>query len=172
MNGPRWIALATIALVVRTPSLRAQGASLAAGVATAAGDFTSTAGTGIDIQLQVRTDPVIGPLPLRIDIGYDRLPGKGAISNYVITAQSVSILGDIGKRFYWAAGPGYYQLNSRITLAGRTGSSERDSFGVQAAFGVNVPVFRWDGFLEISGVRLFSQGPAVAYVPLRFGIRL
>jgi hypothetical protein len=38
--------------------------------------------------------------------------------------------------------------------------------------GVNFPVIRWDGFLEIGAAKMFSPGPSLVYVPLRFGIRL
>ena len=49
---------------------------------------------------------------------------------------------------------------------------QRSYLGAQAAVGMNIPVFRWQGFLEVSGVKAFTPGASLIYLPLRFGIRL
>jgi hypothetical protein len=165
-------ALATFALFAFSGSARAQRASLAAGAAVPAGDYTNSAGSGLDVAFQVRTEPMIGPLPLRVEIGYDHFSGKGAVGNTTISTEAVSVMGDFGSTFYWAAGPGYYQSTAKTQISGHNVNDQRSYFGAQAAIGMNIPVFRWDGFLEVSGVKLFSPGPSIVYVPLRFGIRL
>jgi hypothetical protein len=166
------LTLASAALFALAGTARAQRASLAVGAATPVGDLANTAGTGLDIQFQVRTEPMIGALPLRIDIGYDWLSGKGAARSTSISAQSVSLMGDLGPRFYWVAGPGFYQSNATVNIAGHNASDQRDYFGAQVALGMDIPVFRWTGFLEVEGVRFFSPRPTPMYVPVRFGIRL
>ncbi|MGH7656310.1 MAG: hypothetical protein ACREN6_16790 [Gemmatimonadaceae bacterium] len=166
------ITFAAAAIFSLAGTARAQRASLAIGAATAVGDLANTAGTGFDVQLQVRTEPMIGPIPLRIDIGYDWLAGKGTARSTVISAQSVSLLGDFGSRFYWIAGPGFYQSTQTINVSGHNAAEQRDYLGAQVAVGMDIPVFRWTGFLEVAGVRFFSPHPTPMYVPVRFGIRL
>ena len=166
------LALATFALLLFAGTARAQRASLAVGAAVPVSDYSTAAGTGIDLDLQVRTEPMIGPLALRIDIGYDRFSGKGGVDNTTLSAQTVSVLGDFGSMFYWMAGPGYYQSTAKTQISGHNVSDQRQYLGAQAALGVNIPVFRWEGFLEVGGVKLFTPGPGKTYVPLRFGIRL
>ena len=103
------LALATIALLLSGRTASAQRASLALGAAEPVGDYSNSAGTGIDIALQIRTEPMIGPLALRLEIGYDHFAGKGATSNTTVSSQAVSVLGDLSPMFYWTAGPGYYE---------------------------------------------------------------
>lgn len=172
MTRPGALALATLAFLVTGTAARAQSASLAVGAAVPAGGMTSSAGTGIDIALQVRTEPLIGPLPLRIEIGYDHFAGKGAIATTTISAEAVSLTGDLGERCYWFAGPGYYQSNHTTQIAGHNVNDQRSYLGAQAGLGVNIPVFRWQGYLEAGGVKLFTPGSSLVYVPLRFGIHL
>ena len=164
--------LAAAALFALAGTARAQRASIAVGAATPVGDLANTAGTGFDIQLQVRTEPMIGRFPLRIDIGYDWLAGKGSSRSTSISAQSVSLMSDVGTRFYWVAGPGFYQSTETVNIAGHNAAAQRNYFGAQVALGMDIPVFRWAGFLEVAGVRLFSPRPTPMYVPVRFGIRL
>ncbi len=149
-----------------------QGASLAVGAAMPTGDLASTAGTGFDIQLQVRTEPLFGPLGLRIDIGYDRLSGKDGTATTTISAQSVGLVGNISPMFYWVVGPGFFQSQQTVQILGHNGTAQQQYLGAQAALGMNVPVFRWEGFFEIAGVKLFAPGPTRMYVPLRFGMHL
>ena len=52
--------LAAAALFALAGTARAQRASIAVGAATPVGALANTAGTGFDIQLQVRTEPMIG----------------------------------------------------------------------------------------------------------------
>ena len=166
------LALATIALVLFAGRAHAQRASLAVGVASPISDFSNGAGSGIDIAFHVRTDPIIGPFPLRIEIGYDQFPGKGAVSSTALSSQAVSVTGDFGSIFYWAAGPGYYQTTAKGTILGHQVTDQLQYFGTQAALGVYIPVFRWSGFLEVSAVKLYEPGFNLVYVPVRFGIRL
>ncbi|MFI5233359.1 MAG: hypothetical protein ACHQSE_12695 [Gemmatimonadales bacterium] len=166
------VLFAAAAIFALAGTARAQRASLAVGASTPVGDLANTAGTGFDIQLQVRTEPMIGPLPLRIDIGYDWLTGKGSSRSTSISAQSVSVMGDFGTRFYWIAGPGFFQSTQTINVSGHNASQQRNYLGAQVALGLDIPVFRWTGFLEVEGVRLFSPRPTPMYVPVRFGIRL
>ncbi len=166
------LTLASAALFALAGTARAQHASVAVGAVTPVGDLANTAGTGPEIQLQVRTEPMIGALPLRLDFGYAWLSGKGGSRSTAITAESVSLMGDIGTRFYWIAGPGFYQSDATINIAGHNASDQRDYFAAQAAFGMDIPVFRWTGFVEIAAVRYFTPGPTQMYVPLRFGIHL
>jgi hypothetical protein len=166
---------ATVALLVRSSPARAQeaGVSIAVGVASPESGFTSTASTGYDIALQIRTDPIIGPLALRIDIGYDRFPGKGAISYTTQAAgPAVSLVGDVGSRFYWAAGPGYYQSQLKTQILGHNVTVQNSYLGAQAAVGVNFRIIRWDCYVEASAVRNLQRGINIAWVPIRFGVRL
>jgi len=165
-------AVTVLALLVNSGSARAQGTSIAAGAALPVGDMANTAGTAIDIDLQQRTPPVIGSLALRLDITYDHFAGKGGVNNTTFTSQTVSFRGELGTSAYWIAGPGYYQSNATAQIAGHNVSDQRSYLGAQAALGVNIPVFRWEGFLEVCGVKLFTPGPSKIYIPLRFGIRL
>jgi len=166
------LALATIALLIATRTAGAQQASVAVGAVVPVGGLSASAANGVDVDLQVRTEPMIGPLSLRIDIGYDFLGSKGPAYGTTITAQSIGVTGNLGSMFYWSASPGYYQTSEKTDLFGHRINALRTYFGAAASLGVNFRVIRWDGFLEASAVRLFSPGPALAYVPLRFGIRL
>jgi hypothetical protein len=166
------IVLAALAVLLSAERAHAQRASLAVGAAVPAGDFTNTAGTGIDAQFQARTEPLIGPLALRIEISYDRFPGKGASGSTTFSGQAISVLGDFGTMFYWAAGAGYYQSNHQTTILGHNVVDQRSYLGAQAAVGMDIPVFRWQGFLEVAGVRAFTPGESLIYLPVRFGIRL
>ena len=166
------LVLATFALLLFAGTARAQRASLAGGAVVPSADFTNSAGTGFDLAFQMRTEPMLGPLPLRIELGYDHFSGKGAIANTTLSAEAVSVMGDLGSTFYLAAGPGYYQSSAQTQISGHNVNDQRSYFGAQAALGMNIPVFRWEGFLEVSGVKLFTPGPSIVYVPLRFGIRL
>ena len=105
MTLRRTIVLSALACLLSAERAHAQRASIAVGAAVPAGDFSNTAGTGIDAQFQVRTEPMIGPLALRIEIGYDRFAGKGASASTTFSGQAISILCDFGTVFYWAAGP-------------------------------------------------------------------
>jgi hypothetical protein len=172
MTLRRTIVLSALACLLSAERAHAQRASIAVGAAVPAGDFSNTAGTGIDAQFQVRTEPMIGPLALRIEIGYDRFAGKGASASTTFSGQAISILCDFGTVFYWAAGPGYYQSNHQTTIEGHNVVDQRSYLGAQAAVGMNIPVFRWQGFLEVSGVKAFTPGASLIYLPLRFGIRL
>jgi hypothetical protein len=165
-------ALAASALVLSSAGAHAQSASLALGEAIPVGDFVNSAGAGIDVALQVRTEPMIGPLRLRIEIGYDHFAGKGAVNNTSLSSQAVSLTGDFGSLFYWAAGPGYYQTTSKGTILGHEVTNQLQYFGTQAALGMNIPLFRWEGFLEASAVKLFRPGASIIYVPVRVGVRL
>jgi hypothetical protein len=166
------LALATFALMLCAGTAHARQASLAVGAATPVGDFTKSAGAGIDVALQFRTDPMLGPVRLRIEIGYDHFAGKNAVENTSLSSQAVSFTGDFGSVFYWAAGPGYYQSTSKGTILGHQITNQFDYFGAQAALGMNIPLFRWQGFLEASAVKLFQPGPSIIYVPVRFGVHL
>lgn len=169
------LALATFVLVLMSRSASAQGAqgaSLAAGAAIPVADLANTAGTGYDINFQVRTQPVLGALAIRIDIAYDHLAGKAGVDNTTISAQTLGLVGDIGNSFYWTVGAGRYQSTDITQVAGHNVNDQRSYFGAQAALGANIPVFRWQGFVEASAVRLFTPGEIKMYVPIRFGIRL
>ena len=164
--------LASAALLALPGTARAQGASIAVGAASPVGDLANTAGTGPEIQLQVRTEPMIGALPLRIDVGYAWLSGKSGSRSTAVSAQAISVMGDFGSRFYWIAGPGFYQTDATVNISGHNASDQRQYFGAQAALGMDIPVFRWTGFVEIAAVRFFSPRPTPMYIPLRFGVRL
>jgi hypothetical protein len=167
--------MATFALFLMSGSAGragAQRASIALGAAVPVSDYANIAGLGIDLDLQARTEPMIGPIALRLDITYDRFASNGGVSGTTFSTQSISFLGDIGTRFYWVAGPGYYQSSSVMSIAGHNLPDERKYMGAQLGFGMNIPVIRWEGFLEVAGVKLFAPGPSKMYVPLRFGIRL
>jgi hypothetical protein len=166
------LTLATIALFALAGTARAQRASLAVGAVAPIGDFSSSAGAGLDLDLQARTEPMIGPLSLRIDIGYEFFRGKDVNVSTTVSAQSLGVVGDIGSKFYWVTGPGYFESTVKTQISGHPINEQRTYFGAQAAVGMNLPVFRWEGFLEVSGVKLFSSGPGIVYVPVRFGIRL
>jgi hypothetical protein len=166
------LALASSALILLAGTAHAQRSTLALGVASPVGDFANSAGPGIDIAFQVRTDPMIGPIRLRIEIGYDHFAGKGGLDNTALSAEAVSFTGDFGSIFYWAAGPGYYQTTSKGTIQGHAITDQFEYFGTQAALGMNIPVFRFEGFLEVSAVKLYQPGPSIIYVPVRFGVRL
>lgn len=164
--------LAAIALLASAGTARAQRASLAVGVAAPVGSFANTASNGLDVALQVRTEPMIGPLALRIELGYDFFQGKDETARTTIAAQGISVLGDIGSMFYWAAGPGYYESTVKTQILGHEVSEYNSFFGAQAALGMNFPVFGLDGFVEVGAMKLFSPNPAISYVPFRFGMRL
>ena len=166
------LAMSTFALFLTAASAGAQRASVAVGAVVPVGDYATTAGLGIDLDLQARTEPMIGPIALRLDITYDRFASNGGVSGTTFSSQSISFLGDIGTSFYWVAGPGYYQSSSVVSIAGHNLPDERKYLGAQVGLGMNIPVFRWEGFLEVAGVKLFTPGPSKIYVPLRFGIRL
>jgi hypothetical protein len=166
------LAFAAALLALTAATACAQGASLAVGAAIPTGDFATTAGTGLDIDLQVRTQPMFGPVALRIDGGYDHFAGKGGVSWSTITTAAVSFIGDLGSMFYIAGGPGYYQTQVKTMILTHDVTESRELFGAQAALGMNVPVFRWRGFVEVGATKLFSSAPSVSYVPLRFGVRL
>lgn len=165
-------ALATFALVAFAGTAGAQRASLAVGVANPVGDFASTAGSGLDIAFQVRTEPMIGPLALRLELGYDFFSGRNGNPGSVFSGQGISVLGDVGSIFYWAVGPGHYDSTIKTEILGHGVTEQGNYFGVQAAVGVNIPVFSWDGFIEVGGTKLFSPNPTISYVPVRFGMRL
>ena len=163
---------ALFALILAASSAHAQGASFAAGVATAAGDLANTAGAGYDLDLQVRTDRMLGPLGLRIDATYSHLSGKGGASSIQFSSQTVGLVSDFGGMFFWTAGPGYYQSNSKSQLFGHTIVDQRSYLGAQFAVGMNVKLFRWDTFVELGAVKLFGGAANNLYLPLRFGFRL
>lgn len=166
------LVVSTLALLLSAERVQAQRASVALGAAVPSGDLSKTSSTGFDGQLQFRTEPMIGPLALRIEISYDRLGGRDSSSNTTFSGQAISIIGDFGSRFYWAAGPGYYQSNHAMEISGHHVIDQRSYLGAQAALGMNIPVFRWQGFLEIAAVKAFSPGPSLVYLPVRFGVRL
>ncbi len=171
MNRRISLASVTVALMLFAGAARAQGtpgASLAVGAAIPMGDFANTAGSGLDISFQVRTDPILGPLALRIDIGYDHFAGKAGVSGSTITTQALSFVGDLGPLFYIAAGPGYYQSQVKTTIGTHDVTESLQRFGAQAAIGMNFPVYRWRGFVEVAGVKSSNA----TFAPLRFGVRL
>jgi hypothetical protein len=166
------LAIATFALILASSRASAQHAALAVGAALPVADLANSAGSGYDINFQTRTGPIIGSLALRIDLSYDHFAGKAGNDYTTVSAQSISLTGDLGSIFYWMAGPGYYQSNEKTELFGHAITLQHSYFGAQAALGVNIPVFRWEGFLEAGAARLFTPGEIKMYVPLRFGIRL
>jgi hypothetical protein len=166
------VAFATFALMVVAGTAHAQRASIAVGAAIPTGDFADNAGTGVDLEFQARTEPLFGSVGLRIDIGYDHFAGKGGVSGSTVSTEAVSFIGDLSPMFYIAGGPGYYQSKINTTLLTHNVTESRQYFGAQAAVGMNIPVFRWTGFIEAQAVKLFQPGPSIVYVPLRFGVRL
>jgi hypothetical protein len=166
------IAIATFALMLSAGSARAQRASVAAGAAVPTGDFANTSGTGLDLEFQARTEPLLGPVGLRIDIAYDHFAGKAGVSGSTISTESVSFIGNLTPMFYIAAGPGYYQSQVKTMILTHNVTESRQYLGAQAAIGMNIPVFRWEGFIEVSAAKLFSPDASIVYVPLRFGVRL
>lgn len=172
MTRRRALVLPALAFLLSAEIVHAQGASVAVGAATPVADFANGASVGLDAQLQVRTEPMIGPLALRIEISYDHFSGKGGAAGTTFSGQAVSLIGDFNATFYWSAGPGYYQSNHPTTINGHTAVEQLNYLGVQAAIGANFPVYRWKGFLEVEGVRPFRGGTTIIFVPVRFGIRL
>lgn len=172
MTRRRALVLSTLAFVLSAELVHAQGLSVAAGVATPAADFANGAGPGLDAQLQLRTDPLIGRFALRIEISYDHFPGKDGLSGTTFSGQAISLIDDFGGIFYWFAGPGYYQSNHPTSISGHTALEEFNYLGVQAGVGAKFPVLRWNGFVEAEGVRVFTPGTNRIFVPVRFGIRL
>jgi hypothetical protein len=166
------LVLAALAVLLSVESARAQGASVAVGIAMPAADFANGASPGLDAQLQLRTDPMIGPLALRIEISYDHFSGKGGAAGTTFSGQALSLIGDFGRDFYLSAGGGYYQSNHPMTIAGHTAVAQLNYLGAQAAVGANFPVFRWKGFVEVEAVRAFTPGTILIFAPVRFGIRL
>ena len=168
------LAIATFALLLSAGTARAQGSgfSLAVGAALPMGALSSSAGTGLEIAGLIRTDPMIGPLALRIEIGYDHFASKGGNGGTTISTEAVSLVNDFNSTFYWAAGAGYYQSQIKTSISGHNVTEQQQFLGVQAALGMNYPLFRWTGFVEVDGTRLFAPGLSIAYVPLRVGIRL
>jgi len=151
--------LATIAFLLLAGTAHAQRASIAVGAAMPVGDFSNSATTGFDVQLQFRTEPLYQALALRIDIGYDRLSGKDATASTTISTESVSVIGDLGSIFYAMVGPGSYQANQTTQISGHNVNDQRQYLGAQAALGMNIPVFRWEGFLEVAGVNSSRPAP-------------
>ena len=172
MTRRRTFALATSALILFAGTARAQHTGIAVGFASPVGDFANSAGPGIDAALHFLTDPVMGPIRVRIEIGYDHFSGKNGIDNTSLYTQALSLTGDFASVFYWVAGPGYYQANSKGTILGHQVTNQFQYFGTQAALGANIPLYRWQGFLEAGAVKLYQPGPSIIYVPVRFGIRL
>jgi hypothetical protein len=167
------LAVATFALLLSAGTAHAQRASIAVGAVMPTGDFANNAGTGLDVEFQARTEPLFGPVGLRIDIAYDHFAGKGGtVSGTTISTEAVSFIGNLSPMFYVAAGPGYYQSQIKTMILTHDVTEQQQFLGVQAAVGMNFPVFRWEGFIEVSAARLFSPGVSTMYVPLRFGVRL
>lgn len=150
----------------------AQVSSLAIGAANPVGDLSNTAKSGFDVQFQVRTPPMIGPLSLQIALGYDWLGGVGTSKSTTIAVESVNFEGDFLPWCYWVAGPGYFQSTQTINIAGHNALNQQSYLGAQALVGAEFPVMRWHGFVEGGIVRLFSPRPTPMYVPIRFGMRL
>ena len=117
---------------------------------------------------------MIGPLPLRIEIAYEPLRRQGRDRQHDALGPVRQPAG--GRRLRCSigwSGPGYYQSTVKTQIAGHNVNGRaRRILGAQAALGVNIPVFRWQGYLEVGGVKLFAPGPTIMYVPLRFGMRL
>ena len=172
MTRRRALVLPTLVFLLSAEIVHAQGASVAIGAAAPAADLANGASAGFDAQLQLRTDPMIGRLALRIEISYDHFSGKGGAAGTTFSGQAISLIGDLGDTFYWSAGPGYYQSNHPTTINGHTAVEQLNYLGVQAGIGANFPVFRWKGFVEVEGVRPFRGGTTLIFVPVRFGIRL
>jgi hypothetical protein len=166
------VALATIALLSCAATAGAQGSGLSVGVAIPVGDVANTLGTGIVAALQIRTEPMLGPLPLRLDFGYVSFPGRNGTGATALETVAVGVAGDLGSIFYWAVGPGYYESSEHTQVQGHDLVEQRTYLGAQGALGVAIPVFRWQGYLEVGGVRMFSPHPTIAYAPMRFGIKL
>ncbi len=166
------IALLGVAIVFAANGARAQGTSLSVGAAIPSGDLSKTAGTGIEVSFQVRTDPMIGPLALRIDVTYARFPGTNGASILNFSSQSIGVAGDFGSMFYWTAGPGYYQSNTKQQLLGHTVVDQRSYLAVQGAVGMNIRIIRWNAFLEAGAAKMLGTAENRIYMPVRFGFRL
>ena len=165
-------ACAPLAFVLAAHAAHAQGASIAVGASMPSGDLSTTTSAGYNIELQILTERMVGPLKLRIDIGYDHLSGKDGAQPFQLSSQAVSLAGEFNSTFYWIIGPGYYQTQQKSEIAGHTVNSQRSMLGAQAAVGMNFRITRFDAFLEAGAVKLFNGSLNQMYVPLRFGFRL
>jgi hypothetical protein len=145
---------------------------LAVGVAVPSGGLTNTAGTGYDIAFQVRTEPIFGPVAIRIDVALNHFPGINGTSYTQMYGQNIGLIGDIGPNFYWSVAPGYYQLSTRTEVLGNATTEMINHFGGEAAIGVTFPTFGWRSYVEASASKLFVGGPSTIWFPLRFGVRL
>jgi hypothetical protein len=138
------------------------------------GSFSNAATPGYDIALIAQTGPVIGPLGARVDIAIDHMDGKGPVSGYYYTSYALNLTQRFQGQFYWLGGLGFYSGQDHLTatIGGHGAISYHGALGAQAGAGMLFPLFRWQGFVEVEGVRMFAPGPTVAWVPTRFGIRI
>jgi hypothetical protein len=165
-----------IACVVATGArpVQAQGTYISGGAVSPVGSFATAAAPGYDIAFLAQTGPVIGRTGLRIDIAIDHMDGKGAVSGYYYTSYALSFTRNFLGQFYGLGGVGVYNAQDHLaaTIDGHGAISYHSALAAQAGIGMYIPIFRWQAFIELDGVRMFAPGPTIAWMPGRLGIRI
>jgi hypothetical protein len=174
MKYSRFLALFALAAVPCLASAQNRTAiALGAGRSQPLGKLRDTQTPGVDLNLGIIRGSDEAPLGLRLDFGYDKLPGKTVNGVKLPDRQTLSgtanvVFGFSGYAFkpYVLAGGGAFKMTSKPAAAG-----EKARFGFDFGFGVTIPVANKAVFLE-SRVNSIVQHQAkpVRYLPIIFGL--
>ncbi len=146
--------------------------AIAAGQSQPLGKLRETQAPGLALDLGIIRGPDEAPIGLRLDIGYDKLPGKTVKGLKQADRKTLSGTGDIVFGFsgyaikpYVLAGGGAFKMTSKTAAA-----DERTRFGFDFGLGATIAVGSKAIFIE-SRVNSIAQHNAkpLRYVPIIFG---
>lgn len=147
--------------------------TVAAGPSIPVGTFRDTQNQGVDINVGLVRGSDDSPLGFRLDLGYDRLPGKnvGGVKNpdrRVVAGTVNIVLSASGYTFkpYAIAGVGAFKMTSKPATVG-----EKTRFGFDFGVGLTMPLANQAFFIE-SRLNSISQRNAkpLRYLPIVLGV--
>jgi opacity protein-like surface antigen len=180
------LALSAAAVALAAAPAAAQGPvnpvsfGLSAGAAIPTGDFGDAANTGFSVDGIIALRTPTSPVGFRGEVGYTRFGLKGSddvnlrlisgVANLVLpfSAAPTAVV-----RPYVIAGVGAYNGKFTVDDVDDDDSDSETNIGLNAGFGVEIPLSGITGFGEVRFTSVFTKGEGsnLNFVPIRFGIR-
>ena len=173
-------ALAGIALISLPFEARAQASTIvkpvqfgiAGGAAIPTSDLADFASTGFNGTITVGLNPAMIPLGIRIDGAYNQFAVKDAFGGGDATFTSVT--GNLVYKIpgatvspYAIGGAGWYRTELDFTAIG---SGSDNNFGWNIGGGISLPLSGFDTFIEARYNQVQTEGVAMKFIPITFGI--
>jgi hypothetical protein len=155
-------------------SAKAVSIGISGGAAIPVGNLGDNFDTGYNGTISLGFQSIGSPIGLRIDGMYNKLAVKdefedliGDIKIMSANANLVYALPGVGIRPYLIGGGGIYNYKEDVS-----GADSESDFGVNGGLGASFPLSGFTTFIEARYHHIFSEGEAIKFIPVTFGISL